>query len=263
MKNLTVFPLWIACIQKFFSPSFLWWSILFPSWSLSWGYYKCLNYIYKGTAIMEYIVVSSVGLLYVSALDEWNSGFLLVRSWVKTFGILTASYSQVPALFRAGSVREQHSTLGSGWVGSALGVTQGLWATHSSWGKGSATPHLPSVVLGSDSAEAQASRHPAGWRGLGCAKAKPHWPGMFLWTTFLLKLLFSLTKPALFRTCVPGALQTQDQLILSLSENYRLFESWSTKAALALSSCSCRKGKIRDAVNLLWYCKHNTQVSSM
>lgn len=64
-------------------------------------------------------------------------------------------------------------------------------------------------------------------------------PGCFLQTTCLPKWLFSLPKPVLISTL--GTLGTQNQLILSLSENCRLFESWGTEAALVLPCCSCRK----------------------
>lgn len=64
-------------------------------------------------------------------------------------------------------------------------------------------------------------------------------PGCFLQTTCLPKWLFSLPKPVLISTL--GTLGAQNQLILSLSENCRLFESWGTEAALVLPCCSCRK----------------------
>lgn len=102
-------------------------------------------------------------------------GFSSDQELSKNFQYSDGSCSPIPALHRAGTVREKRSTRGSRALqGQPPGPCR-VPGQPVAGGVRAQPPHAPHPVRpwGAGSAEAWASGHPPGWQRLGCAKAKP------------------------------------------------------------------------------------------
>lgn len=95
---------------------------VFPLGLCKLGDNKIVWTVYERTVITKYIFMSSVVLLYVSTLDEWNLSFLLISSWVKTCSILTVPIPWLSPLAEQAQWGRSMAFSGSGWVGSASGT---------------------------------------------------------------------------------------------------------------------------------------------